>query len=427
MKIETICVVGLGYVGLPTAALLARAGYRVHGADVSAAVIDALSSGRCPLAENDVAAIVDQALKSGNLTVGLAPVRADAYIICVPTPVLPDRSADLSMVRAAARACAAVIERGALVILESTSPIGTTRDVVGGELAAHGWDVNADLDICYCPERVFPGATVREILQNDRLVGGLTSRAAARAKALYESFCEGSALTADAEVAEFSKLMENTYRDVNIALANVFARIGEDLGVDVHDVIALANRHPRVNVLRPGPGVGGHCIPVDPWFLINAAPGPSDLLRVARDVNDGQAARLLDRAEAAGLARGDDVAILGAAYRGNLDDPRESPSLAMLHNLNERGYRWRIHDPFVRRLAMETGETVEVRPAIADALEGADAAIVMTDHAEYRTLAPAVFAPMAGKLIIDGHRILSERALVEAGYQVLPIGAAKRA
>ncbi len=421
--VKKITVIGLGYVGLPTAALLARAGYDVLGVDVDPRIVDALKDGRCPLGEEEVAVIVKEALESGHLRASFEAEPADAFIICVPTPVRPDKTADLSMVRAAIKATAPQVTKGSLVILESTSPIGTTRGVIADELARVGLDPEADVDVCYCPERVFPGATVREILKNDRVVGGLTPRAAERAKALYESFCDGAAVTSTADAAEYSKLMENTFRDVNIALANVFARIAEEMDVDVQEVITLANRHPRVNVHQPGPGVGGHCIPVDPWFLIESAPGTSDLLLMSRQVNDGQAARLLDRAEAAGLPKRGKVAILGAAYRGDLDDARESPTESLLGVLRDRGYDWIVHDPYVTRMTTHNGAHPNLTKDLAAALAGADAAIVMTDHSAYRALSPDKFDVMRGRLIVDGRRMLHERSLLDAGYTVLAVGA----
>ena len=418
-----ITVIGLGYVGLPTAALLARAGYEVLGVDVNEATVATLGRGECPLGERDVAVIVTEALASGHLKARTEADEADVFIICVPTPVTDEKTADLSMVRSAIQAAAASVPKGALVILESTSPVGTTRGVIGGALREAGLDPEADVDVCYCPERVFPGATIREILNNDRVVGGLTPRAAQRAKAFYETFCDGVPVTTSAEAAEFSKLMENSFRDVNIALANVFARFAEDAGVDVTDVIALANRHPRVNVHTPGPGVGGHCIPVDPWFLIEASPQATELLSLSRRINDGQAARLLDRAERAGLRAGARVAVLGAAYRADLDDAREAPTGQLLDALAARGYAYAVHDPYVAALRTHGGIEAAVTDDLYAATRGADAIFVMTEHAAYRAMPPEKVAHMPGRLIVDGRRVLSTRAFAEAGFDVVPLGA----
>ncbi len=422
-NVRTVAVIGLGYVGLPTAALLARAGFDVQGVDRDPEIIAELEAGECRLSEREVAAIVRDAIASGRLSVAANAEPADAFIICVPTPVTPGGGADMSMVEAAINAAAPAIAAGALVILESTSPIGATRDVIASALVARGLDPEADVDIAYCPERVFPGATVREILRNDRVVGGLTERAASRAKLFYRSFCEGGVVTASAETAEFAKLMENTFRDVNIALANAFALIAEDAGVDVMEVIGAANRHPRVDVLSPGPGVGGHCIPVDPWFLIDRFPEAASLMRMSREINDGQAARLLGRLEEAGLPSGSTVAILGAAYRGNLDDARESPTIRLLSALADRGYAWRVHDPHVRRMSAPGGIDAILSDDLTATLAGADAAMIMTDHSAYRMLSPDKFDGMSGRLIADGRRVLHVQAFVEAGYTVVPLGA----
>ena len=419
---RSVTVVGLGYVGLPTAALLARAGYQVLGVDVNEEVVATLNDGRCPLGETGVATIVEQALETGHLKAATEPGPAEIFIICVPTPIRGDRTAELSMVRAATRSIAPHVKPGALVILESTSPIGTTRDIIGGALAERGLDPEQDIDVCYCPERVFPGSTVKEILNNDRVVGGLTMRAAQRAKAFYDSFCDGVPLATTAETAEYAKLMENSFRDVNIALANVFARVAEERGLDVQDVISIANRHPRVNVHSPGPGVGGHCIPVDPWFLIEAAPEQTELLKLSREINDGQAARLLRRAQAAGLRAGGKVAVLGAAYRGDLDDARESPSVLLIEAFEREGVPYVVHDPFVADLRRHGGETVPVTDDLEAAVAEADAVFVMTDHAAYRGLPPERIAHMPGRLIVDGRRVLHAGAFAEAGFEVVAVG-----
>ncbi len=418
-----VTVIGLGYVGLPTAALLARAGYAVFGVDINDRIVSALNKGESPLGEPEVAQIVREALASGQLKAGKIPEQADVFIICVPTPVLADKSADLSMVRSAVEAVAPIVQKGSLVILESTSPIGTTKEILGEALKNQGLDPYTDVDVCYCPERVFPGATIKEILHNDRIVGGLTTRAAERARDFYQSFCDGTPVTTDAASAEFYKLMENTYRDLNIAVANVFARIAEKAGVDIQDVIGLANRHPRVNVHSPGPGVGGHCIPVDPWFLIGSFPGETELFLKARNINDGQAQHLLDRLENAGLSRGSKVAVLGAAYRGDIDDAREAPTEMLLSILAERGYSWSVHDPYVKTMHAPEGKDANLTDNLEDALRGAAAALIMTDHSRYRALGPEKFSLMEGKLIADGRRMLHETSFAEAGFTLVPVGA----
>lgn len=420
---EKVIVVGLGYVGLPSAALIAEAGYDVVGVDINETLIASLKKGVCPLAEPDIKQIVERALADGRLNVDTALSQADIFIICVPTPITENKHADLTMVAAAARALAPFVKKGDMVILESTSPIGTTEKIVGKMLRDRGLDPHADIDVCYCPERVFPGATVREIIGNDRVVGGLTARAAARAKAFYESFCKGEAHTVSAAEAEFSKLMENTFRDVNIALANSFAHIAEDAGIDVLKVIAVANRHPRVNVHTPGPGVGGHCIPVDPWFLVEGYPDQAGLLLSSRLLNDGQPNKLLDRAEQEGLARGCRVAILGAAYRGDIDDARDTPTELLIELLAARGYSWAVHDPHVKRMHIHSGQPANLTDQLEEAVAGAAAIFLMTDHSAYRGLTPQQLGAPAPGIIVDGRRMVDAAAFAAAGSIVIPVGA----
>ena len=419
---NTVTVVGLGYVGLPSAALIANAGYQVHGVDVNAELIKELNIGDCRLDETEVKNAVTKALKSGALIASETPAEADIFIICVPTPVKNNKP-DLTMVTAAIRAVAPYVSAGNLVILESTSPIGTTQNVVGRALEEVGLDPKTDVDVCYCPERVFPGDTIREILENDRVVGGLTLKAAKRARDFYRSFCKGEPNVTTAASAEFSKLMENTYRDVNIALANVFSHIAEEAEVDVMDVINMANKHPRVNVHTPGPGVGGHCIPVDPWFLIDGYPDVTEFLHKAREINDGQAIHFLGRAQAAGLKPGSKVAILGAAYRGDIDDARDTPTELLIEALGRAGYSYATHDPHVTRMNTHCGYPAELTDKLSEALEGAEAAFIMKEHTVYKSLKVQQFAAMKNKLIIDTRRMIDAEAFLASGFNVILVGA----
>jgi UDP-N-acetyl-D-mannosaminuronic acid dehydrogenase len=418
---RTICVIGLGYVGLPTAALLARSGYDVLGVDIDEQVVADVNRGTTSLQEEGLRTILADAVSSGRLRAAATPEAADIFIICVPTPITADHRADLSAVTSAAEAMAPCVETGSLVILESTSPAGTTRNVIGAALEAHGHDVQTGVHVCYCPERVLPGDTVGELVRNSRIIGGVTPEAAERAAGMYKSFCSGEMCRTTDRVAELCKLMENTYRDVNIAIANVFARIGEEAGVDAHEAIRLANMHPRVDILSPGPGVGGHCIPVDPWFLIEGFPACTDLLAEARAINDTQAVRLLDRLQAAsGLNKGHHVAILGLAYKGDIDDPRDSPTLALIRECTRRGLTAHVHDPLVETDGIAG---VPVTRNLKLAVNGADAVIIMTDHACYRSLTPDD-VPMRGQWIADGRGVLNDTAFLAAGMQVLSLGVA---
>ncbi len=416
-----VCVIGLGYVGLPTASLLANAGFYVLGVDIDRNIVEMLRSGRTRLEEAGLATLVSAACNSGNLTTAPDPEPSDTFIICVPTPVTPTKGADLTAVESATRSILPVLRPGNLVILESTSPIGTTRNVVGRILRESGLEPGRDFDLCYCPERVLPGNTVNELMNNDRVIGGFSPQSAERAREMYERFCHGKITLADDRTAEMCKLMENTYRDVNVALANVFARIAEDAGIDVWQAIQLANLHPRVNILKPGPGVGGHCIPVDPWYLVQAYPEHTALLRAARKVNDTQAERLLGLLLATGqLKAGDKLAVLGAAYKADIDDPRESPAGLLAAAAVQKGLEVAVHDPLVRE---GTHHGLQVSNDLPGCLDGAAAAALLVEHRAYRGLSAKFIAEhMKGRLIGDSRHWLNHASLRRAGFTVVVLG-----
>ncbi len=337
----TVCVVGLGYIGLPTAAALATRGVHVVGVDVNPTTVATINDGQAPFVEPDLAVAVSGAVAMGRLFATALPQEADAFIVAVPTPFCEDHTPDLSFIEAAAASIAPVLKPGDLVVLESTSPPGTTRQL-SAWLAGHRPDLSfphavgedADIQVAHCPERVLPGRIMIELVTNDRIIGGVSRRCATSARDLYEIFTKGQMYLTDATTAEVVKLSENAFRDVNIAFANELSRVCDHLGVDDREVIALANRHPRVNILSPGPGVGGHCIAVDPWFLVAAAPEHTGLMRTARAVNDGRPDYVV--AQVAAAAAGLDepvIACLGLAFKANVDDLRESPALAVTTRL----------------------------------------------------------------------------------------------
>ena len=417
-----VCVIGLGYVGLPTACLLANTGLDVLGVDSDATRVEALAAGETHLGEAGLDVLVSAAFKSGNLRAAVNPEPSDVYIICVPTPVTPEKSVDLSSVEDAARSVAELVKPRDLVVLESTSPVGTTRNRVGRILSGSGMEPGRDFALCYCPERVLPGNTVAELVSNDRVIGGLTPKCAERAAELYGRFCTGRIVLSDDITAEMCKLFENASRDVNIALANTFSRLAEAAGGDVWRAIELANLHPRVKILSPGPGVGGHCIPVDPWFLIEAHPEAAGLLREARAVNEGQPVLMLDRMMAEGLApggAGGKLAVLGVAYKANIDDPRESPAFGLAREAAARGFDLALHDPLVRPGHYDG---FDVGRDLGGCLAGAAAAAVMVDHESYRALGPDDFRAMSGTLISDARNCLDHGALRAAGFAVLVLG-----
>jgi len=399
---RNVCVLGLGYIGLPTASVLATRGCAVLGVDVSPRVLEAVAAGRAHVEEPDLDVLVRAAVGSGNLRVAAAPAPADVFIIAVPTPFRERegsaRAPDLSFVEAAARSLAPVLAPGNLVILESTSPVGTTEKVRGwveDELGRLGRRVDGLL-FAHCPERVLPGQVLRELVTNDRICGGLTPEAADRARDLYASFCTARIYLTDARTAELAKLAENAYRDVNIAYANELAAVCERVGVDVWELIPLANRHPRVNILRPGPGVGGHCVAVDPWFIVDAAPDRTPLIRAARAVNDGRPAAVASRVRE-GLSPGAAVACLGLAFKPDVDDLRESPAVAVARLLADAGHRVLAVEPHARELPAELRGRAEL-VTLEDALARADGVVLLVDH---RAFAGLRIADLRGRPFID--------------------------
>jgi UDP-N-acetyl-D-mannosaminuronic acid dehydrogenase len=340
--IKTVSVIGLGYIGLPTAAMLASRKLRVFGVDVSKKAVDTINQGKIHIVEPELDLLVHAAVTGGYLTAQLTPTAADAFMIAVPTPFHDDLSPDLSYVEAATKAIAPVLQKGNLVVLESTSPVGTTELIcqwikeIRPDLTVPTDTSSPDLHVAYCPERVLPGKVVHELISNDRIIGGLTPACSEKAKALYQTFVAGECLVTDARTAEMSKLTENAFRDVNIAFANELSLICDKLNINVWELIRMANRHPRVNILTPGAGVGGHCIAVDPWFIVHSAPEQARMIRTAREVNDFKPEWVLQKILAS-IANHSlnkpTVACLGLAFKPDIDDLRESPALHIVNKL----------------------------------------------------------------------------------------------
>jgi len=359
MKFETVSVIGLGYIGLPTAAVLASRGIRVMGVDVNQRVVDALNKGEITIVEPDLDKVVHTAVTAGNLSATTAPQPADAFLIAVPTPFKNGHLPDLSYIEAASKAVAPVLKHGDLVVLESTSPVGATEQMaewmaaVRGDLTfSHQSGDDADVHVAHCPERVLPGHVMRELVENDRVIGGLSRKATELAVALYKTFVTGECLRTDARTAELCKLTENSFRDVNIAFANELSLVAERLGINVWELISLANRHPRVNILQPGPGVGGHCIAVDPWFIVHSAPDQARLIKTAREVNDYKPHYVIEKVvEAAKGLKQARIACLGLAFKADIDDLRESPSLDIVKHLADmRVGELLVVDPYIEQL-----------------------------------------------------------------------------
>ena len=411
-----VAVIGLGYIGLPTAALFARSGHRVYGYDANPKLRRSLQRGEIATNESAVRQAVIEALSSGNLHVVDRVPNARAFILCLPTPTHEGKP-DLRYVEAAADAVAAVAEPQSLLVLESTVPPGATERVFERALHRAGKSIE-DYHIAHCPERVIPGAIIEELRSNARVVGGRTRRDAEIVRDLYASFCEGPIALASTSGAEFVKIVENTFRDVNIAFANELSIIAEELGVDVWETIELANKHPRVDILSPGPGVGGHCIPVDPQFLSNASPFVTELIQSARRVNDRMPYHIVHRiAEMVGPARGRKIALLGAAYKADVDDARESPTARIADLLRERGYTTAVYDPLVTRFVEPLSESLALAAADADAL------VLITPHAAFRSIRPAEMASlMRTARLIDTRNFFAVEEWQRCGFECYLLG-----
>jgi UDP-N-acetyl-D-mannosaminuronic acid dehydrogenase len=389
----TVSVIGLGYVGMPTAALVASRGINVIGVDSNPKVVSTINSGHVHIVEADLEGLVQKVVSSGNLKARTTPVPADVFVITVPTPMLADKSPDLSYVWKATEAIAPVLRSGNVVIVESTSPIGTTEkvsDLIGSlrpdlKVPTQAGE-HAEIAIAYCPERVLPGRILSELVSNDRCIGGLTPRCARRVQRFYKTFVRGSCFMTTARTAELVKLAENSFRDTNIAFANELSLICDRFGIDVWELLELANRHPRVNILRPGPGVGGHCIAVDPWFIVHSAPDIARVIRTAREVNDSKAVYTVNRCiELIDSRSNADVACLGLAFKANIDDLRESPALEVAHKLAERyGSRVKIVEPNIEELPHELAEAGAELIDLETALESCGLLVLLVDHDEFK-------------------------------------------
>jgi UDP-N-acetyl-D-mannosaminuronic acid dehydrogenase len=422
VKFQKICVLGLGYIGLPYASTFATHGLQVVGVDINPQVVDRLKEGELHIYEPGLRTLVQAALRSGNLTIAQHPQPADAFIIAVPTPFKEGKKADLDYVTSAAESIVPHLRQGNLVVLESTSPPRTTVDIVQPILERSGLRAGEDFSLAYTPERVMPGHTLHELIENARVIGGIDRTSAEAGRDLYATFVRGEIILTDATTAEMVKLMENTYRDINIAIANEFARLADRFGVDVWEAIALANRHPRVRILNPGPGVGGHCISVDPWFLVEAAPDISPLISTARQVNDGQPDFVVHMVRRVmGHLDGCKVAALGLAFKPDIDDLRESPAIEICHKLAAMGAQVTAYEPYKPEYSQNGFETV---PTLAAALSGADALLLLVGHSALRNLEPQVVAQLTpARVVIDCVNAWPVQAWEQQGFRVFRLGA----
>ena len=431
MNFQKICVIGLGYIGLPTASTFAAHGINVLGVDISPHIVETINKGEIHIHEPGLLEEVKKAIQSGNFKAAAKPEEADAFIIAVPTPFqenkfgeyngLTYKLADMRAVTSAAESIVPFLRKGNLVVLESTSPPRTTVDLVAPILARSGLEAGRDFHLAYSPERVLPGQILRELIENARVIGGVTSESSQAGRDLYATFVKGQIIQTDATTAEMVKLMENTYRDVNIAIANEFSRLADKFGVDVWEAISIANLHPRVKILSPGPGVGGHCISVDPWFLVESAPELTPLIYNARQVNDAQpnfVVKLVQRA--LGSLNEKKIAVLGLAYKPDVDDVRESPATEVIHILQHTGAQVKAWEPFKLDANMKG---VDMASSLEDAIKDADAIILLVKHTEFTTLNPNELAQKTkARIVIDTVNGWNNDVWKNAGFTLFRLG-----
>lgn len=400
---KSLCVVGLGYIGLPTAAVFAKAGLQVTGVDVNKGAVDTINQGKAHIIEVDLDGLLQGVVSNGMLKAQTEPAKADAFIIAVPTPFKEGHKPDLSYIEAATRSIAPYIDEGNLVVLESTVPPGTTDQMViwlEEERPDLRGGCGSKYFAAHCPERVLPGRVLVELVQNDRIIGGVSDECALRAEALYDVFLNGECFLTNARTAELAKLSENAFRDVNIAFANELSLISDRLDIDVWELIKLANRHPRVNILQPGPGVGGHCIAVDPWFIVDSAPGEAQLIRMARNVNDSKPDRIIEKVKkAAEKFKAPTVACFGLAFKPDIDDLRSSPALEITESLADTlDCRLLAIEPNVADLPEKLKAKGVERADLLDAIEVADILVLLVDHKPFKRVPER---KLAEKIVID--------------------------
>lgn len=414
---KRICVFGLGYIGLPTACLLATHGYQVTGVDVKKEVVGKVNQGRVPFEEPGLERLLQKALEPKSLIAKREPEVADVFLIAVPTPLDKEaRMADLSYVKEAANSIVKYLKQGDMVILESTVPPGTSERLLLPMLESSGFEGSKDFHLVHCPERAIPGNTIYEMVHDDRIIGGIDRESAELAKELYSSFVKGDFYLTDLATAEIIKLIENTYRDINIALANEFARIAEEGGVNIWGAIELANKHPRVNILKPGPGVGGHCLAIDPWFLA-ANSSRSRIISLAREINDSMPRHVLTLVkELLKGVKSATITVLGVAYKGDVDDIRETPALKFIKLAEDERYKVKVYDPRVKSFEYPLH-------SLEEAAQGSDCLILITDHSSFKQIDPVKLSLlMRNRNLVDTRNILEHEKWRNAGFEVRVLG-----
>jgi len=413
MDINVISVIGLGYIGLPTAAIIASRGIDVIGVDISEHAVNTINQGEIHIVEPDLDIVVKSTVQMGKLRATTKAEPAEVFMIAVPTPFKGDYEPDLSYIESASKMIAPVLKKGNIIILESTSPVGTTEKIAQWLSEARP-DLtfpqqageNADIQVAYCPERVLPGYVLQELVSNDRVVGGMTSYCAKRAKEVYEIFVRGDCLITNSRTAEMAKLTENSFRDVNIAFANELSFICDKLKINVWELIKLSNRHPRVNILNPGPGVGGHCIAVDPWFIVSATPKEAKLIRAAREINDSKPLYVIDQIkEAADQFKKPIIACLGISFKADIDDLRESPALEITKMLSESNIgEILVVEPNIKALPKNLTGTGIKLVTIEEAFKQSNTIAILVDHKEFKNIPHDEFNT---KAVIDTRGLFS--------------------
>ena len=407
----------MGYIGLPTACMLANNGHEVLGIDVDDEIINKLNSGKLHIEEPDLEEIFLKAIREKKLRVLSKIEKSDVYIIAVPTPLSKKNKADLSYVISASEMIKDYIKKNDLVILESTSPPGTTRNIVGGIITKKtGLGAGIDYFLAFCPERVLPGKIIYELVNNDRVVGGIDRKSAEMAKSVYSSFVKGNIYLTDIETSEFVKLAENTYRDINIAFANELSEICNDYNINIWDVIKFANMHPRVNILNPGPGVGGHCIAIDPWFMLENINKKDTIIEKSRNINDSRPYIISERIIK--ILKGVEnpkVTIFGITYKENVGDTRESPSLVIINELNKKGINVSVYDPVVKNFK---GKVLTFEESLSDS----DMLLLFVGHDEFKEINfDTISKLMRNKNIFDTRNFYNSEELIKSGFKYFHI------
>ncbi len=416
---QKVCIVGLGYIGLPTASMFASHGYYTIGVDVNQEVVDALNKGKIiieePLLDELVKEVVDKNMLKGQVT----PSKADIFIIAVPTPITKDKKADMSYVISATKSIVPYLRKGNIVVLESTSPVGTTKELIMPILQESGFEIGEDIYLGYSPERVLPGQILNELVNNSRVVGGINDISATKIKKVYEAFVKAKIYLTDSNTAEMCKLMENTYRDVNIALANELAKLSESMDINAWEVIEYCNKHPRVNIHNPGPGVGGHCLAVDPWFIVEKRPGLANLINLSRNINDSMPHHVFNHIEKEFIDFKNDskkITILGITYKPNIDDMRESPITELIELLKESGYQVKVFDPYIKGLNKD----------LLNSCEGSDVVVLGVNHDAFLDINyKDILNVMRGNILIDTRNFLDKEKLEDIGFVYRLLGSSK--